>query len=151
MSPHLDHPYFLLLILLAIPIVLFPRMGEILPEGAPLEAIAFPVAVLMGVAFAGLIPTGVSLAQRTMPHRTSLVSGMMLGGSWAAGAWGPDFAQTITSQQGLRTAFDATLVYVQVTRGAGPRSHETPPGIRPTVVMTFRPKSPTAAFPSQRP
>lgn len=92
----------------AIPIVLFPRLGDILPEGAPLEAIALPVAVLMGVAFAGLIPTGVSLAQRTMPHRTSLVSGMMLGGSWAAGAWGPSFAQTITSQQGLRSAFDAT-------------------------------------------
>ncbi len=92
----------------AIPIALFPRLDVILPAGAPLQAIAFPVALLMGVAFAGLIPTGVSLAQRTLPHRTSLVSGLMLGGSWAAGAWGPDFAQSITTASGLRAAFDAT-------------------------------------------
>ncbi len=95
-------------ILGAIPIVLFGRLEQVLPEGAPIQVIAFPIAMLMGVAFAGLIPTGVSLAQRTLPHRTSLVSGLMLGGSWAAGAWGPDFAQTITSQVSLRSAFDAT-------------------------------------------
>ena len=32
-----------------------------------------------------------------------------------------------------------TLVYVQITRGAGPRSHDWKPGMKPTVFLTARP------------
>ena len=38
-----------------------------------------------------------------------------------------------------RCGMNHTLVYIQVTRGAGPRSHAIPDGMIPTVVMTFRP------------
>ncbi len=45
------------------------------------------------------------------------------------------------SRSGLRDA----LVYVQLTRGVAPRAHVIPRGIRPTVVMTFRPLPTVAA------
>jgi len=38
-----------------------------------------------------------------------------------------------------RCEFASALIYVQITRGAAPRSHIIPKGIRPTVVMTFKP------------
>ena len=31
------------------------------------------------------------------------------------------------------------MVYIQITRGAGPRSHLAPEGLAPTLVMTFKP------------
>ncbi len=40
-----------------------------------------------------------------------------------------------------RSGFADALIYVQITRGAAPRSHIIPKGIRPTVVMTFKPLS----------
>jgi D-alanine transaminase len=44
-----------------------------------------------------------------------------------------------------RTGFDRTLVYLQITRGAAPRSHVVPPETQPTVVMTFKPLPPPSA------
>ncbi len=42
--------------------------------------------------------------------------------------------------EGLRKSeYANALVYIQLTRGAAPRSHIIPPGLRPTVVLTFRP------------
>ena len=42
--------------------------------------------------------------------------------------------------EGLRRCgFLDALVYVQLTRGVAPRSHEIPENITPTVVMTFKP------------
>lgn len=42
--------------------------------------------------------------------------------------------------EGLRRCeFSDALVYVQLTRGVAPRSHEIPENITPTVVMTFKP------------
>jgi len=43
--------------------------------------------------------------------------------------------------EGLRRSLpsDDALVYVQLTRGACPRSHTIPEGLTPTVVMTFKP------------
>lgn len=41
--------------------------------------------------------------------------------------------------EGLRKSeYSDAIVYVQVTRGAAPRSHIIPPGLKPTVVITFR-------------
>ena len=37
-----------------------------------------------------------------------------------------------------RAGFLETLIYIQVSRGVAPRGHEFPPGIIPTVVMTFK-------------
>ncbi|UCC32649.1 MAG: aminotransferase class IV [Phycisphaerales bacterium] len=42
--------------------------------------------------------------------------------------------------EGLRRCeFSDALVYVQLTRGVAPRSHDVPEKITPTVVMTFKP------------
>jgi len=38
-----------------------------------------------------------------------------------------------------RSEYANALVYIQLTRGAAPRSHVIPAGLRPTVVLTFRP------------
>ncbi|MCC7292785.1 MAG: D-amino acid aminotransferase [Phycisphaerales bacterium] len=43
-------------------------------------------------------------------------------------------------REGLtRCGFDEAMAYIQITRGVAPRTHIAPPGIKPTVVMTFRP------------
>lgn len=42
--------------------------------------------------------------------------------------------------EGLRRSeYVDALVYIQITRGAAPRSHIIPPGLQPTTVLTFRP------------
>ena len=42
--------------------------------------------------------------------------------------------------QGLsRSGFGDAMVYIQLTRGVAPRSHDIPPSLEPTVVMTFKP------------
>jgi len=38
-----------------------------------------------------------------------------------------------------RCGFSDAMIYVQLTRGAAPRSHELPKDLPPTVVMTFKP------------
>ncbi len=43
-----------------------------------------------------------------------------------------------------RSGLGDTLVYIQITRGAAPRSHAIPENMTPTVVMTFRPLSAVA-------
>ncbi|MGD2108204.1 MAG: aminotransferase class IV [Phycisphaerae bacterium] len=37
-----------------------------------------------------------------------------------------------------RCGFSDAMIYIQVTRGSAPRSHEIPVGLPPTVVMTFK-------------
>jgi len=47
-------------------------------------------------------------------------------------------------EEGLaRSGFSEAMIYIQLTRGAAPRSHAIPAGIASTVVMTFKPR-PTA-------
>lgn len=41
--------------------------------------------------------------------------------------------------EGLRrSGFHDAMIYLQLTRGVAPRAHEPPPGLTPTVVMTFK-------------
>ncbi len=61
-------------------VVLLPHLGE---AGATL------CAALAGVGFAAMIPVSLGLAQRLLPHRTSLASGLMLGGAWWLAFTGP--------------------------------------------------------------
>ena len=43
--------------------------------------------------------------------------------------------------EGLRRSeLPDALIYIQITRGAGPRSHTIPAGLTPTVVMTRAPR-----------
>lgn len=80
-----------------------PTLTGVLPGPNALLIGAFPLAVLMGMGYAGLVPVGVSLAQRLLPHRTGLASGVMLGGAWAVGMLGPIGAQAMLGEFSLQT------------------------------------------------
>lgn len=78
-----------------------------LPDGAVLPA-ALALSVFSGVGFGSVIPVSMAVAQRLLPHRTSLASGMMLGGAWAFAFVGPILAERIQIAAGLDAAFYAT-------------------------------------------
>ncbi|MCC5824236.1 MAG: MFS transporter [Phycisphaerales bacterium] len=79
-------------------------------------ALAAPVAltgsVLAGAGFGACVPISMGLAQRMLPHRTSLASGLMLGGAWAFAFAGPMAAEWVQyglmGGLGLSAAFLAT-------------------------------------------
>ena len=73
-------------------------------------SLAFGMAIGAGMAYAGLIPTTISMAQRFLPHRTTLASALMLGGAWAVAAAGPPLVQSMIDSFGLATAFGLTGV-----------------------------------------
>lgn len=68
-------------------------------------AIAFTLAVIAGWGYGGVIPITISLAQRLLPHRTSLASGLMMGGAWMVAAAGPFAARALYDRFGLGPAF----------------------------------------------
>ncbi|MFN7022405.1 MAG: MFS transporter [Phycisphaerales bacterium] len=59
---------------------------------------------LAGLGYGGVMPTTLSLAQRLLPHRTSLASALMLGGAWAFASIGPHLAQWLFGTLGLSGA-----------------------------------------------
>lgn len=95
----------------------FPFIGAIAIAGLPLTdglpdrlvaPIGFAVTALAGLGFGSVVPVSVSLAQRLLPHRTSLASGLVMGGAWAMAFLGPHFAGAAQARWGLPTAFVAT-------------------------------------------
>lgn len=64
---------------------------------------AVPLAMLgsalAGAGFGACVPVSMAVAQRMLPHRTSLASGLMLGGAWAFAFVGPLTAEWV--QNGL--------------------------------------------------
>lgn len=71
----------------ALAVVTMPLMGTMWA--------AFLLAVLVGGGYAGTMPLSIAAAQRLLPHRTTLASGLMMGGSWSLAFIGPLLAQTI--------------------------------------------------------
>jgi len=67
--------------------------------------LALVVTVIAGIGYGGLVPVTISLAQRLLPHRTSLASGLMMGGAWCVGSLGSPLAQRVVTSYGLKTAF----------------------------------------------
>ena len=67
--------------------------------------IAFGVLILAGFGFGSLVPVSIALAQRLLPHRTSLASGLMMGGAWTISFLGPQFAGMMQELVGLERAF----------------------------------------------
>lgn len=63
---------------------------------------------LAGIGYGATVPLTLSIAQRLLPHRTSLASALMLGGAWSIGSFGPAAAQWIANRFGLSAAFTAT-------------------------------------------
>ncbi len=63
----------------------------------------------------------------------------------SAGAIGLDYdfdarpLEPIIIEGFRRSGFYDAMIYLQLTRGVAPRTHEPPPGLTPTVVMTFKP------------
>ena len=66
---------------------------------------AVVLCVLAGLGYGGVIPTTLSMAQRLLPHRTGLASGMMLGGAWSIAAVGPPLVQWLYNRHGLEVSF----------------------------------------------
>lgn len=72
------------------------------------SSLAWGMAIGAGMAYAGLIPTTLSMAQRFLPHRTTMASALMLGGAWSVAALGPPIAQRLTASVGLEWSFAIT-------------------------------------------
>lgn len=95
----------------AVAIVAFPHSHAFAAElGLPalLVPAAFVLAMATGVGYAGTVPVTIALAQRLLPHRTSLASGLMMGGAWGFAAVGPPIAQELVEAFGLTAAFAVT-------------------------------------------
>lgn len=91
-------------------LVIGPVVGGLIVIAFPYvpTTLAFGMAIGAGMAYAGLIPTTISMAQRFLPHRTTLASALMLGGAWAVAALGPPLVQWMIDDFGLSTAFGMT-------------------------------------------
>ena len=88
----------------AVCIAAFPYLADSQGRGM----LPFFLTVLGGIGYAGVAPITISLAQRLLPHRTSLASALMMGGAWAWAAGGPPLAQAFMGWFGLSGAFVAT-------------------------------------------
>ncbi len=88
-------------------LALMPHTGNwtSLSDGGAIAALA--LCFTAGFGYAGVIPTTISLAQRLLPHRTGLASGLMMGGAWSLASIGPQLAQWLSEKLGLPGAFAA--------------------------------------------
>ncbi|HVP73143.1 MAG TPA: MFS transporter [Phycisphaerales bacterium] len=93
-------PMILVPLLFAPCIALMPRAGI---------GVGYGLAVGCGLAFAAMVPVSISVAQRMLPHRTSLASGLMLGGAWALAFIGPRAAEWCMASAGLSLTTTFTL------------------------------------------
>ena len=99
-------------------LVLIPLLGSLAvvafpyADDAPAMAVTLAVVlgVLCGIGFGGVIPLTIALAQRLLPHRTGLASGLMLGGAWAMAATGPLLGKAFHDWLGLDRAFVAVAL-----------------------------------------
>ncbi len=92
----------------AIPMFALPWVQAMLERNGPNPLtipVVFALILIAGVGFGGVFPITIALAQRLMPHRTSLVSGLMMGGAWAIGGIGPAMASRLTASYGWQGAW----------------------------------------------
>ena len=90
-----EKPAFIIIpILGALMVAAIPHTDR-LEESAPALTVplAFAITTLAGIGFGSLIPVSLSLGQRLLPHRTSLASGLLLGGAWGFAIIGPTLAR----------------------------------------------------------
>jgi FSR family fosmidomycin resistance protein-like MFS transporter len=101
------------------PLVVVPLLGAPFVAIFPMAGIqaGYLLAVLAGIGFAAMIPVTMSVAQRLLPHRTSLASGMMLGGAWAVAVVGPVIAERCLEAPaiGLDRRFGLTAVLLALS------------------------------------
>jgi len=97
----------------AVALAAIPHTDAFLDDGY--AAVIVPAAVLTiiaGIGFGSLIPVSISLGQRLLPHRTSLASGLMMGGAWSIAFVGPLIAR------GIHAGDDANLELGFLVAGA---------------------------------
>ncbi len=87
-------------------IVMFPWSGA---------AMALLLGVGCGMGYATSVPLTLAVAQRLLPHRTSLASALMLGGAWCFAAAGPWLSQLVIEWRGLNDAFYLTALMMLVS------------------------------------
>jgi len=97
--------------MIVVPLVFAPAIA-FLPQ-LPLKYMGL-LTFAAGMAFASMVPITIALGQRILPHRTSLASGLMMGGAWAVALVGPRLAELILSRFGINAAFGslATLLAI---------------------------------------
>lgn len=88
---------------------------------------ALAVCTLAGIGYGAVVPMTISMAQRLIPHRTSLASGLMMGGAWAVASVGSPISQELAARFGLKRAFLVVAVSLVFTSALGlfvPRAAE---------------------------
>lgn len=109
LSSRLEKGAFVLVPLIgAAAIAALPHTDARLEAG--LLAVAIPAGLLAAIAgfgFGALVPVSMALGQRLLPHRTSLASGLLLGGAWCVAFVGPQIGRLIHRGQdaNLETGF----------------------------------------------
>jgi FSR family fosmidomycin resistance protein-like MFS transporter len=97
----------------AIPMFALPWVHAMLERSGPNPMtipVVFALILIAGVGFGGVFPITIALAQRLIPHRTSLASGLMMGGAWAVGGLGPAMASRMTDAFGWGGAWRGTAI-----------------------------------------
>lgn len=96
-------------ILGALPIFLVPWAQHHFESTTPSITVpaVFAMCVLAGVGFGGIVPVTIGLAQRLLPHRSTLASGLMMGGAWLFAVFGPPLANLFTARLGADGAWHA--------------------------------------------
>lgn len=93
--------------------ILFAPCIACFPLGA--RGMAYGLAFGAGIAFASMVPITLALAQRLLPHRSSLASGMMLGGAWALALIGPTAAEWGIRNHGIEATFYGTAAVLAIS------------------------------------
>lgn len=90
-------------------IALFPRLESLglsvrMGDGSGTTAVWF-MAAMMGVGYSAVMPLTITMAQRLLPHRTSMASALMMGGAWSLAAIGPPLAQKMLKTMSMESCF----------------------------------------------
>ena len=89
-------PMILVPVLFSPAVFILPRYGI---------GVAHLMSALAGFGFASMIPISMAVAQRLLPHRTSMASALMLGGAWALAFLGPQVASWGVVALGLNNTY----------------------------------------------
>ena len=95
-----------------VPIICCPAI-HLLPHGG--IRLAYLMAVVAGFGFASMVPVSMAVAQRLLPHRTSMASALMLGGAWSLAFAGPKLAGWGVEHIGLMATYSWAAVALAVS------------------------------------
>ncbi|MCC5786651.1 MAG: MFS transporter [Phycisphaerales bacterium] len=94
-----------------------PELIEMLEDPRLLLPLAVGLVFATGFGYAGPVPVTVAVAQRLLPHRTSMASGLMLGGSWGFAFVGPLLCEGVIRVAGLQSAMLVVAVMLAASAG----------------------------------